>query len=471
MKYNLELLQSVIERDNCIIDITKYPKINRETRIKFICKCGKEGDKTLRNMYENGTMCKICLESNNNEKKKQTKGKNGNGTIYTHETLQQITIRDNCAIDIKNDDKLNRETRIKFICQCGNENDKTFRNLFDDGAFCKQCMGTKIIEKRKQTSLKNHGTEYPFQSENIKQKIKQSMLDRYGVEHQMQIDDVKQKIQQTNLERYGKIHPMQNTNIKEKTQTTNLKRYGVENPMQNTNIKERLKQSMIKKYGIENPMQNQEFKLRLKQTILERYGVEHISQLDSFKEYIKQKSLETYGTDHPLQSEQVKEKIRKTNIERYGVEYPMQSDDNKEKSKITCLEKYGVEHPMQNPEIARKMFVTKDFEMPNGTIIKVQGYEPIVLQMLLDIGYTQDDIITSRSEVPEIWYLDTNKKKHRYYCDIYIHSENKIIEVKSPYTYNVNKEINDIKGQTCKENGFNFEFWIIDDKDYTCEVL
>ena len=418
----------------------KYSKVSRDLKIQFICHCGENDNKIFRNMVENGAYCKKCVNIKNNEKKKQTRELNGFKSIYTTEMLKNIIERDRCSIDINTYEKLNRETRISFVCYCGETNDKMFRNIVDNGAFCKKCLELKTIDKRKQTSLQNYGVEYNFQTQEFKEKTKQTNLERYGVEHHMHTKEVKEKIKQTNLERYGVEHPLQNTEIKEKTKQTNLERYGTENPMQNTIFKQKLKQSMIAKYGVENPMKNNEFKQKLRQTIIDRYGVEYISQLEEFKEHIKQISLKKYGTEHPSQSEEIKEKIRQTNLKRYGTEYPLH-------------------------------FVTKDFEMPDGSVIKVQGYEPIVLQMLLDIGYDQDDIITSRSEVPEIWYLDQTNKKHRYYCDIYIKSENKIIEVKSPYTYNVSKEINVIKANTCKENGYKFEFWIIDDKDYSCQII
>ena len=76
-------------------------------------------------------------------------------------------------------------------------------------------------------------------------------------------------------------------------------------------------------------------------------------------------------------------------------------------------------------------------------------------------------IITSKGEVPEIWYHDLDGKKHRYYCDIYIPSENIIIEVKSKWTYKNNLHLNTLKSETCKAEGYKFEFWIInEDKSY-----
>lgn len=60
----------------------------------------------------------------------------------------------------------------------------------------------------------------------------------------------------------------------------------------------------------------------------------------------------------------------------------------------------------------------------------------------------------------EIIYGD-NKK---YYPDIYIKSVNKIFEVKSSYTYELHKEINEQKKGRCLELDIDFEFLIFDKK-------
>jgi len=128
---------------------------------------------------------------------------------------------------------------------------------------------------------------------------------------------------------------------------------------------------------------------------------------------------------------------------------------------------------MQNASIQEKSlknsYKYKEYTLPNGDIVKVQGYEPFALDILFKLGYEQEDVIISRSEVPEIWYNigdDENYDYHRYFCDIYIKSINKIIEVKSEYTYNSSIEKNILKANACID-GYDFEFWIFtEDKSY-----
>lgn len=136
-----------------------------------------------------------------------------------------------------------------------------------------------------------------------------------------------------------------------------------------------------------------------------------------------------------------------------------------ERTIATNLEKYGCVNPMQNLEIFTKSnnaYKWKIYKFNNGTEIKVQGYEPLALSLLeYKHKIKQDDIITQFDN--EIYYTFT-KKYHKYFPDIYIKSLNKIIEVKSDYTYNKELYKNIIKKKACVYLGYTFEFWIFDGK-------
>jgi hypothetical protein len=252
---------------------------------------------------------------------------------------------------------------------------------------------------------------------------------------------------------------------KSKRETTNLEIFGVKYPSQSEHIIKSMKQTNLRRYKTEYPIQLKEFKDKTKQTNIKRYGVENVAQLDKTKEKMKQTNLKKYDVKYPIQLKEFKDKTKQTNIKRYGVENVAQLDKTKDKTKQTNLKKYGVKHPLQNSEIAEKVhnsYKPKLYEFPNGDIIKIQGYEPFAINILLKFGYNQNDIVTSKLKVPEIWYKDTENKLHRYYCDIFIPSENKIIEVKSEWTYKNYLHTNILKSETCKEEGYDFEFWIID---------
>ena len=150
-----------------------------------------------------------------------------------------------------------------------------------------------------------------------------------------------------------------------------------------------------------------------------------------------------------------------------GVEYPQLSQEVRDKGKATCLEKYGVEHPMQNKEIFDKVmksgFRRKPYTFKSGETIECQGYEPFTLKDLEDnYNYTYEDYIDNPKE--EFWYDTCDGKKHRYHKggDIPFLKENKIIEVKSDYTFYLEFYKNLLKSQCVLEIGYDFEFWVYD---------
>ena len=74
-------------------------------------------------LYKIGAFCKIC---GINKRR---------GNCLTKEISENICSRDKCIIIFDKLEKCNRDTKIKFICNCGIEYSKTFRLLYDIGAF------------------------------------------------------------------------------------------------------------------------------------------------------------------------------------------------------------------------------------------------------------------------------------------------------------------------------------------------
>lgn len=98
--------------------------------------------------------------------------------------------------------------------------------------------------------------------------------------------------------------------------------------------------------------------------------------------------------------------------------------------------------------------------MPSGKIINIQGYENFAIDELLNT-YTEDEIITQRKDIPEVWYFNPNdQKQHRYYPDIWIPKDNLIIEIKSTWTMKKYYDINKLKEQATIELGYNFKYLI-----------
>ena len=108
-------------------------------------------------------------------------------------------------------------------------------------------------------------------------------------------------------------------------------------------------------------------------------------------------------------------------------------------------------------------YYLKEYTLPSGNIIKIQGYEHFALNELLK-NINENDIITGCKNVPTIWYNDESGKKHRHFVDIFIPSQNKCIEVKSTWTFKKQKEIVLLKKLTGKELGYLYEIWVYDNK-------
>lgn len=196
---------------------------------------------------------------------------------------------------------------------------------------------------------------------------------------------------------------------------------------------------------------------------------------------IKETFEKKYG-GHPMKSEKTKNKLKKSMFDKYGHDNIMKyySENNmivspfglesvKEKIKETFEKKYGG-HPMQSDESFEKNLKSrvkfKEYLLPSGKIVKLQGYELFGIEYLLN-KYKECDIIQGVKEINKeiglIYYMQNGKKK-KYYTDFYIKSENKIYEVKSIWTYKANINKNILKKEACEQKGINFEFLIFDYK-------
>jgi hypothetical protein len=310
------------------------------------------------------------------------------------------------------------------------------------------------------------------------------------------------------LKKYGVVNPKQIKEVSDKIEKTNIERYGHKNAASCQIVKDKIKETFVKNYGVDNPLKSQEIKNRIKSTNKERYGVENTYQMEKVKDKIK----ETYGDDFGFGSNFFKEKSKETCNLKYGVDYHLQRSEVHEEitktmndlyggrglgssqisSKIydAVESKYGNRHPMHNEEIVKKLENTcifryggtnvmhsveifersvknalkkKEYILPSGRLLSVQGYEPFAIKWLLDNDYSEEDLYICNkdieSRIGKIRY-PRGEKMSRYYPDIFILKDNLIIEVKSEYTYNQNKEINELKKTACLNAGLNFKFMI-----------
>jgi hypothetical protein len=277
-----------------------------------------------------------------------------------------------------------------------------------------------------------------------------------------------------------------NKQIINKQKQTNIERYGADSYAKT----DQFKNYMLNTYGYISPFELKETHNKSKETLKKKYKVDHNFKIEGIQERIENTFIENYGTNRPAKNKVVRDKIIKTNNELYGANSPMCNDEIKQKAKDmhlsnyefyglsnpetlkkykqTMMDRYGYENVLHNDEMLHKILLSskkyKIYKFPSGKEVFVQGYEDYVIEQLLN-KYNESDIIISNKEISEsigkIFYnIDNNQ--HKYYPDIYIKSENKIIEVKSEYTYNKDLEINLLKEKSCIEKGINFEFMIID---------
>jgi hypothetical protein len=259
-----------------------------------------------------------------------------------------------------------------------------------------------------------------------------------------------------------------------KIKQTCLATYGVDHPLKSSVVMDKLKQTNVERYGFENVFQNEEIKEKSKHTIIEKYGVENVNHVKEVRDKIKTTCLSKYGVEFVTKIEGFLEKGRKTTQERYGVDHASQCPVLKEKRIQKCLVKYGVEHPMLVAEIADKCskaaYKLKDYVMPSGAILQIQGYENFALDQLLKC-IDETDIVHGSTNVPEIWYHDDDDKRHRHYVDFYIRSLNKCIEVKSTWTAEKKEDNIFRKQNAAKQLGFAYEIWIYDAKGFRVELI
>ena len=407
--------------------------------------------------------------------------------IYTFKTLTEYCIDNKVLLENEYKDiKITRESYIEGKCIndiCSNKFNKTFRQLVKTGGYCETCMKEISNNKIKNSLVKwNYNMLNDFCSKNnivLNADYSNTYINRNAILSGKCLTTYcknsfeKPFRQLIKIGCYCEICSKENGKIK--IRETNLKNYGVECCLQSQEIIDKCKNTTLKKYGVEHNSQSQEIKEQKKNKSLEKYGVEYVLQSPEIKEKSKHTNLIKYGFENPQQNKEIKEKQLNTNLKKYGTKYYSQTEEFRNKIIKTNLEKYGVNHHSQNAEVADAMlkgsYNKKQYKLPSGKIIDYQGYENFALDELLFVEkINEDDIISSRKDVPEIWYNDKNNKRRRHYVDFYIKSQNRCIEVKSTWT---NQEKNNVleKQKAAKDLGYKYDIWIYNKNGDKIETL
>lgn len=161
-----------------------------------------------------------------------------------------------------------------------------------------------------------------------------------------------------------------------------------------------------------------------------------------------------------------RERIKKRSLKLYGVENVSQRPDVIKKRKATMAARYGVEHALQNKELYDKnlktAFAFKEYKL-GKRVVRLQGYEPQAVDYIRRVYKVKPSDIECGvdSDVPSIRYTYRGKQ-YVYHPDILVKSLNRIVEVKSAYTYRASLKKNLAKKQACLEQGYLFTFFIMD---------
>ena len=231
-----------------------------------------------------------------------------------------------------------------------------------------------------------------------------------------------------------------------------------------------------------------------KKTVKDKYGVDNVAMLDEVQ--AKLRASEQIVKESGLTAKQEQQAAtRATKLVKYGNEFynnagsisatkaehtvERKNEINAKRSE-TNIEKYGVENTLLLPENCRKTAKgnasIKPYIMPSGIIVGIRGVENFALDIIL-ASHRETDIVIhnayeSSAQYVTFEYTNENRRRAKYYPDILIKSENKIIEVKSQWWYDGNgaekykgRLANNLrKRQAALDAGYKFEFWIFGQK-------
>lgn len=382
-------------------------------------------------------------------------------TRYDYSLLKTYC-EENCIVLTNDYSKENivRDTVITAKClKCDNFCRKGFRRLITTGCFCKIHTTENGVNKVKKSYLNNSNNKIRYNNKYLNEYCMQNNI--------ILTTDYSLEYINRNTTIHSKCLYKDCTDFCSKTFINFIKTGSYCICCTSIISKEKSGLTCLNKFGVKHPSQSHEVQIKMKETNMKRYGVENAFQSQEIKEKIKTTNIDKYGVKHPAQSIVVQMKMKETNIKKYGVENAGQSQEIRNKMKETNMKKYGVAYPLQNTEIAenasKNAYKSKDYIFPSGRVERIQGYENYMLDHLLqNENIQEDDIVVKRSDVPSVWYEDIKGKKHRYFVDCFIKSQNRCIEVKSTWTAEKKKDCIYLKQQALKDVGYLCEIWIYD---------
>jgi hypothetical protein len=359
------------------------------------------------------------------------------GNKFTVENLNKLA-NEYKAVIVSYEDKLGSDSTITYNCHCGRTNqNKAYKSAIAYGFLCSYCV-KKYAGNLDKIETKSKTPKYT--QNNLIKAIKN--------DEAILIDELEKETGETI---YIKKENIINFKCKCGQITSKSLRKILETSAScpectRKNGKEKSKETCLQKYGTEFYFQTEKCKENNLKIINEKYKCDNVSQNPEIKEKKKQTCIKNWGVDNPSKSSVLIAKITK----------------NREEA---IFKKHGVYNYAQTDEFMDKFlnssYNNKPYKFPSGKIVKVMGYENKAIDELLKSGIDEDDIVTDHKIMPCIKYITPKDNRlRRYFPDIYIKSQNKIIEVKSVHIFKLDYYLNLQKRQACIDAGLNFEFWI-----------
>ncbi len=318
-----------------------------------------------------------------------------------------------CTLLTQEHQYVNNRNLLEYICFCGNESAETCWHDFVRGQRCIECAPAR----RAETCMRKYGVDNSAKAESSKLKQKETWLKTLGVEHNMKNKACKENAKQTNMTNHGGVHNLALVSTRKLATEAHMVKHGYM-PGLSPIIRE-----------------------KMCETNKIRYGADYYLKSDACKKYF----MTTYGNQYFVST--------------IAFETEM-------------VLRYGVKHALQNSELFSKMlkssFATKSYTLPSGNMVELQGYEIFGLNDLLNSNIKEDDIFAGLDDKnkrpPMIKYVRENGKSAVYYPDLYIKTQNKIVEIKSSYTYFKDEKNNLLKFKACYDAGYAVEMWAYNEK-------
>jgi hypothetical protein len=134
-KYTIEILQKFYESKSCTLLSTEYKSEN--LMLEFICQCGIISSKSFRS-FRNVSMCDSCTKRRQFDKQR-----------LNFEDVSKYFLDNNCVLLSEESEYKTVESKLRYVCSCGNESTVRFGNFKFNNARCKKCGDKRAHEKQK----------------------------------------------------------------------------------------------------------------------------------------------------------------------------------------------------------------------------------------------------------------------------------------------------------------------------------